>query len=167
MDGDCFQLFAWRRTEADLGCRRHQKAINDAPKAAMSDIEVGPLERPAVRQNLSVQIARKCRSDRLVRRVQKLIEGDKLTTGLLTISASEAISRPDLPSEGRRSYQFTLIQNKLSGLSKLNASLLGRFASGAHTLPNRVPFKLSDVCENVHVHFSLVRDSVSPPLGNS
>ena len=32
-----------------LGCRRHKKAINDARKAAMSDIELGPLERPAVR----------------------------------------------------------------------------------------------------------------------
>lgn len=33
------------------------------------------MERPAVRQNLSIQIARKCRRGRPVRRVHKLIEG--------------------------------------------------------------------------------------------
>jgi hypothetical protein len=33
------------------------------------------LERSAVRQNLSIQIARKCRRGRPVRRVHKLIEG--------------------------------------------------------------------------------------------
>ena len=54
----------------------------------MSDIEVGPLERPAVRQNLSIQIARKCRRSRPVRRVHKLIERGYLTIGFLTMSDS-------------------------------------------------------------------------------
>jgi len=52
----------------------------------MSDVELGPLERPAVRQNLSTQIARKCRRGRPVRRVHKLIEGGKLTIGLITMA---------------------------------------------------------------------------------
>src|SRR5271157_6044098 len=74
---------------------------------------------------------------------------------------------PDgLPFRNKTLGQFTLIQSKLSRPSKLDASLLGRLASRASTLSNQVAFKLRDACENGHDHFSCVRGSVSPRLGN-
>src|SRR5260370_33471665 len=74
---------------------------------------------------------------------------------------------PDgLPFRNKAPSQFALIQSKLSRPSKSDTSLLCRFASCCSTLSNQIAFELCDASENDHDHFSCVRGSVSPGLGN-